>query len=217
MNTATLRLWQLISPALPVGAYSYSQGLEYVNLRGIVRDEYTALQWLRELLSHALATLDLPILLRVHRAWSARDGLAVRRLSRMLEARRETSELRFEDLAMGSALTQLLDSLGQPIPERRLPFASAFAVACVDWSVPEADACAGYAWAWCEGQVAAAVKLVPLGHTAGQRMLLALGNEIGAAVTSAAARRDDEIGLGLPGFAIASALHETQYTRLFRS
>ena len=217
MSAGRTRLWQLISPALPVGAYSYSQALEYVHFEGIVHDEPSTLEWLRDLLAHGVARLDLPILERVHNAWASRDELAVRRWSRELEARRETAELRFEDLAMGGALTQLLTSLGEPTPERRLPFASAFAVAAVNWAVPLEDACAGYAWAWCEAQVAAAVKLVPLGHTAGQRLLLALGADIPAAVERAAACRDHEIGASLPGLAIASALHETQYTRLFRS
>jgi urease accessory protein len=217
MSAGSLKLWQLISTALPVGAYSYSQALEYVHFEGTVHDERSALSWLRDLLAHGVACLDLPILERVHRAWAARDELAVTRLSRELEARRETAELRFEDLSMGSALTQLLASLGEPVPERRLPFASAFAVAAVNWSISVEEACAGYAWAWCEAQVAAAVKLVPLGHTAGQRMLLALGLAIPAAVACAAACRDGEIGASLPGLAIASALHETQYTRLFRS
>src|SRR5262245_28840448 len=129
MNANALRLWQLISPALPVGAYSYSQGLEYVHFEGKVHDERTALAWLQDLLAHGVVRLDLPILARVHRAWSVRDDLAVRRWSRTLEARRETAELRFEDMAMGSALTQLLVSLGVTVPERRLPIASAFAVA----------------------------------------------------------------------------------------
>lgn len=217
MSTGRTKLWQLISPALPVGAYSYSQALEYVHFEGIVHDERSAVEWLRDLLAHGVARLDLPILERVHRAWAVRDDVAVRRWSRELEARRETAELRFEDLAMGSALTQLLTSLGEAVPERRLPFASAFAVAAANWSIPLEDACAGYAWAWCEAQVAAAVKLVPLGHTAGQRLLLALGAEIPAAVARAATCRDRDIGASLPGLAIASALHETQYTRLFRS
>jgi urease accessory protein len=217
MNVRSLKLWQLISPALPVGAYSYSQALEYVHFEGKVHDERTALAWLQDLLVHGIARLDLPILARVHRAWARRDALAVRRLSATLEARRETAELRFEDMAMGSALTQLLANLDVALPERRLPFASAFAVAAVNWSIPVDDACAGYAWAWCEAQTAAAVKLVPLGHTAGQRMLLALGEEIPTAVANAAAYRDDEIGASLPGLAIASSLHETQYTRLLRS
>jgi urease accessory protein len=217
MNPTT-RLWQLISPTLPVGAFSYSQALEYVVEMRVVRDESTALEWLRDLLRHSLAALDLPILLRVHRAWHARDELGVKRSSRTLEARRESAELRFEDMSIGGALTQLLANLGEPLPvERRLPFASAFAVACVNGGVAERDACAGYAWAWCEQQTAAAVKLVPLGHTAGQRILLAIGPDIDVAVARAAAVEDADIGIGLPGLAIASALHETQYTRLFRS
>jgi len=217
VNASTLKLWQLISPALPIGAYSYSQALEQVHCSGIVHDEPSVLEWLRDVLTHGIARLDLPVLLRAHRAWQDRDSLAVLRLSQELTARRETAELRFEDLAMGGALTQLLANLGEPLPARQLPFASAFAVACANWSIPAEDACFGFAWAWCEAQVAAAVKLVPLGHTAGQRLMLALGGEIPAAVASAAACGDDEIGLSLPGLAIASALHETQYTRLFRS
>ncbi len=217
MSPSVVRLWQLISPTLPVGAYSYSQALEYVIHRNVVVDEAGVRQWIDDLLQHGLARLDLPILLRVHSAWSGGDANGVRRWSRELEARRETAELRFEDLAMGGALTQLLASLDEPVPERQLPFAAAFAVAAVDWSIPADDACAGYAWAWCEAQVAAAVKLVPLGHTAGQRILRDVGAGIAAAVSTAAALDDDAIGLGLPGLAIASALHETQYTRLFRS
>jgi urease accessory protein len=217
MNPSAFKLWQLISPTLPVGAYSYSQALEQVHAEGIVHDAPSALAWLRDVLTWGVARLDLPVLLRVHGAWAGRDALAVRRWSRALEARRETAELRFEDLAMGTALAQLLANLGVEVPERRLPFASAFAVAAVGWSISAEDACAGYAWAWCEAQVAAAVKLVPLGHTAGQRTLLALGLEIPAVLETAAACRDDEIGMSLPGLAIASALHETQYTRLFRS
>jgi len=217
MNASTLKLWQLISPTLPVGAYSYSQALEYAHFEGTVHDEASALRWLRDGLMLGVARLDLPILLRVHDAWAGGDGAAALRWSRTLEARRETAELRFEDLAMGGALAQLLASLNEPLPDRRLPFASAFAVAAVNWSIPAADACAGYAWAWCEAQVAAAVKLVPLGHTAGQRMLLALGDALPAVVESAATCADEDIGASLFGLAIASALHETQYTRLFRS
>jgi urease accessory protein len=212
-----MRLWQLISPTLPIGAYSYSQALEWVIDSGELRDEHDVREWIAGLLEHGIARLDIPILIRVRHAWAVRDAAAVRRWSRDLVAMRETSELRHEDLGMGGALAQLLVSLGVELPERTLPFASAFAVASVEWSIPPEDACAGYVWAWCEAQVAAAVKLVPLGHTAGQRVLLALGDRIAAAVAVGIACADDEIGSTLPGFAIASARHETQYTRLFRS
>ena len=194
MNANALKLWQLISPTLPVGAYSYSQALEYVHFEGKVHDERTALAWLQDLLGHGVARLDLPMLARVHRAWAVRDDLAVRRLSRVLEARRETAELRFEDLAMGSALAQLLTNLGVAVPERaRCRSRARSRSPAASWSIPVVDACTGYAWAWCEAQVAAAVKLVPLGHTAGQRMLLALGerDSDGRRECGRAARRRD--------------------------
>jgi urease accessory protein len=227
MSLDAIRLWQLISPTLPVGAYSYSQALEWVIESGEVRGEAGALAWIGGLLEHSVARLDLPVLLRVYGAWSQRDADAVRRWSRELVARRETAELRLEDLAMGGALARLVASLeaesprskspADELPTLEWPFASAFAVASVNWSIDARAACAGYAWAWCEAQVSAAVKLVPLGHTAGQRILRALGAVIPTAVDVALACSDDAIGLGLPGFAIGSARHETQYTRLFRS
>jgi len=211
------RLWQLVSPTLPVGAYSYSQALEQAVDAGYVRDAASARQWVAGLLEASLAAADLPVLVRVHRAFSAGDVPAVRRLGRELEAMRETAELRLEDLCMGGALAQLLASFGLEVPDKRLPFASAFALACVHWGIAERDACAGYAWAWCEAQTAAAVKLVPLGHTAGQKLLFELGGRIPGVVDTALACGDDDLGMSLPGFAITSALHETQYTRLFRS
>ncbi|HZF32079.1 MAG TPA: urease accessory UreF family protein [Gammaproteobacteria bacterium] len=217
MDARALKLWQLISPTLPVGAYSYSQALEYVIESGDVRGEAGALAWIAGVLEQGIAAADLPILLRVHRARGAGDVDAVRRWSTVLGALRETSELRLEDLAMGGALAQLVEALGTPALPRPLPFASAFAIACADWSIAGDDACTGYAWAWCEAQVAAAVKLVPLGHTSGQRSLLALGERIPRVVERSLAVGDDDIGLSLPGLAIASARHETQYTRLFRS
>jgi urease accessory protein len=213
----SIRLWQLVSPTLPVGAYSYSQGLEWVVHAGIVRDEASAREWLVGLLGRSIAVTDLPVLLRVHAAWQARNAAAVEHWGKELTALRETAELRFEDLSMGSALLQLLVSLKHDVPFRELPFAAAFAVACVEHGIGAAQACAGLAWSWCEAQVAAAVKLVPLGHTAGQRLLLALGAEIPAAVDAATRVTDDELGMSMPGLALASALHETQYTRLFRS
>ncbi len=120
MNASTFKLWQLISPALPVGAYSYSQALEQVHFAGIVHDEHFGARLAaRRARTSASRRLDLPILLRVHRAWADRDAAAVRRWSRALEARRETAELRFEDLAMGSALAQLLTNLGRGRPGAR--------------------------------------------------------------------------------------------------
>lgn len=117
---------------------------------------------------------------------------------------------------MGAALIALIGELGGRSPEG-LGYAAAFGVAAANASLGARDTLAGYAWAWCENQVACAVKLTPLGHSAGQRMLLKLGASLDAVVEHALAVADDEIGLASPGLAIASAQHETRHTRLYRS
>ena len=216
-NTSVYRLWQLISPNLPVGAYSYSQGLEQVIHTAKITDEAATMNWISGVLEHGLARTDIPVLLRVYDATRNGDDEGALWWSRQLLAMRETAELRLEDLSMGAALLRLLPELGVPVPAAELPFAAAFAIGASAWNVDPTDACAGYAWSWSEQQVAAAIKLVPLGHTAGQRLLLALGERIERAVTIASGLDDEELGMSLPGLAIASARHETQYTRLFRS
>lgn len=212
-----VRLWQLISPSLPVGAYSYSQGLEQAVHTGHVHDDASTLEWIRGVLRAGIGSTDLPVLARVYAAAATGDDLTIRRWSDELVARRETAELRFEDLSMGGALARLLRDLGVRCPACELTFAAAFAIAGAHWRIPLAGTAAGYAWAWCEAQTAAAVKLVPLGHTAGQRVLLALGGHIDEVIGEALLAGDDDIGASLPGLALVSALHETQYTRLFRS
>ena len=211
------RLWQLISPALPVGAYHYSQGLEQAVESGWVADESSAHSWIAGLLGTVVAMVDLPIVIRVHAAWTAGDAQAVRHWDRVSMACRETAELREEELNMGSALTRLARTLEARIPEGPLGFAAAFAVLAADWAIAARDAAAGYGWSWCENQVAAAVKLVPLGHSAGQRMLRSLGGAVEAAVLRAFDAEDAEIGCTAPGHALACARHETKEVRLFRS
>jgi urease accessory protein len=169
------------------------------------------------LLTHGLARVDLPVMLRIHAAWSRGDRDGVASWSERLVAMRETAELRFEDRSMGAALARWLDQLGLARPPEPLAFAAAFAVAAAECRIPADDTAAGYAWAWAELQVAAAVKLVPLGHSVGQRVLWQLGARIDSAVRTAMACDDEDIGMSLPGMTLASALHETQYSRLFRS
>jgi urease accessory protein len=221
-SVARLRLWQLISPALPIGAYAYSQGLEQAVEAGWIGDEAGAGDWIEGLLGHSLAALDVPVLVRLYRAWSMGDGRSVAHWNRFLLAAREAAELRDEDEHLGAALLRLLADLGVGeaaawATDEPASYAAAFAMAVVEWGVPVRDAVEGYLWAWCENQVAAAVKLIPLGQTAGQRLLsrlmvpLAKAAEYGMNVT------DDDIGALAPGLAMASALHERQYTRLFRS
>jgi len=216
-----LRLCHLVSPALPVGAYAYSQGLEYAVHAGWVRDEATTLEWLQGLSHSGVGTLDLPILLRLHRAWSTADALAVRHWSAQLIAARETCELRAEELHLGRALARVLVELGigeaGAWQQEAAAFATLFGLAAVRWRIDAADALGGYLWAWSENQVLAAVKLVPLGQSAGQRLLHRLTEDMPAIIERAQRLGDDAIGVGTLSQALASALHESQYTRLFRS
>lgn len=221
-DIARLRLWQLISPALPVGAYAYSTGLENAVDCGWITDEKTASDWITGQLQHNLSALDVPVLKRLYQAWQENDVAHAEHWSRFLLASRETGELLAEDRHLGSALARLLPELG--IEEARnwqdtndSSFAAMFSLAAAHWQVPVAEAAQGYLWAWCENQVAAAIKLIPLGQTAGQRILSTVTQQVPTAVNHGMALDDDDIGAIAPGVALASARHETQYSRMFRS
>lgn len=221
-RTARRRLWQLISPTLPVGAYSYSTGLEYAVEAGWVTDADAARDWIAAQLSNLHARIDLPALLRLHAAWEAGDIAGVESWNGWLRAARETAELRAEDLSQGRALARLLTDLGLPDAEgwaRRddACWATLFALAAVVWRIPPDEMLDGYLWSWCENQVAAALKLVPLGQTEGQRLLAQLSACLSESTDLAQGLRDEDLGGSLPGVTLASMLHETQYSRLFRS
>lgn len=217
-----LRLLQLASPTLPVGAYAYSQGLEWAVAAGWVGDEPSLAGWLDEQLTHALGGVDLPIFARLYAAAGNGDDAAQLSWSRHLIALRETRELVADDCNRGRALARLLRDLGVTaadpwVTRQDVPFAALAAIAAVAWSIPLASVAQAYAWSWLENQVLVGVKLIPLGQVAGQRLLLHLARRIPAVCDDALARSDDEIGGMLPIVALASSLHETQYTRLFRS
>jgi len=217
-----LRLLQLASPMLPVGAYAYSQGLEWAVECHWVHDEASAAGWIGGVLGQGPSRLDVPVLARLYRAWASDDVARVHHWSRLLDAARESGELQAEARQLGESLAVLLDQLGvhaaRPWKEIEYTgFPTLFALAAVRFEVPLPEATLGYLWAWCENQVAAAIKLVPLGQAAGQRTLSTLIERLPAAAERGLALADDEIGALAPRLAIASARHETQYTRLFRS
>ena len=224
-NDHLLRLLQLASPALPVGAFSYSQGLEAAVEAGIVHDRETALCWIGDLLNYSLATMEAPVLLRLIDGFRAKDFTAVEHWNDLFLASRESAELRAETVQMGFSLARLLKELSGIDTEALrelyrlgdISFPCAFACAVASWNLPPAQALAAYLWSWAENQAMAALKLVPLGQTDGQRMLLALGERIGAIGERAAKLGDDDIGVFMPRLAILSSRHETQYSRLFRS
>ena len=216
-----LKLLQLASPTLPVGAYSYSQGLEAACEAGLVRDEESAARWIGEVLEIGIAAMEAPLLLRLVEAWQRGDTAAVARWNDEWIASREGAELRAETLQMGYSMRKLLADLGvgdarlDEVADLSYPAAYAFAIAA--WNLEAREALEAYLFSWLENQVLAAVKCVPLGQTAGQRMLLSLAARIPAISTRAAALRDDDLCNFAPGLALLSARHETQYSRLFRS
>jgi urease accessory protein len=222
---ALARLLQLASPALPVGAYSYSQGLEAAVDAGLVHDAASAQRWIGEVLAFAVARLEAPVWWRLHAAWSADEPERVTHWNDIFRSTRESAELRAETLQMGYSLQRLLLEAGEfddaSLARLRgiaeITFPAAFAFAAAKWEIPVRSALIAYLWAWLENQVMAALKSVPLGQTDGQRLLLALGTLLPGIADSACALGDDELCNYAPGFAILCSRHETQYSRLFRS
>jgi urease accessory protein len=223
MSLSLARLLQLASPALPVGAYAYSQGLEWaVEARWIV-DEASALDWIGGLLDNAVGAFEAPLVAAAHRAWSRGDVDEALRLDALFVASRESAELRAETLQMGYSLRRMLDDVPDlPRPARidsadamSFPIAwSGVAAAC---GIDVEHTVTAYLWAWCENQTMAALKSIPLGQAAGQRTLVVLGTQLPAIARRAIAMPEDAWHNAAPGFAIACSRHETQYSRLFRS
>ncbi|WP_242523591.1 urease accessory protein UreF [Microbulbifer salipaludis] len=218
-DVALLRLLQLSSASLPVGGYAFSQGLEYAVDAGWVTTLDHTRDWLSVQLKASLAQVDCPILLRCHRALQGNDVERLRYWNDYALACRETRELRLTDTATGNALVRLLVQLqvAQPFTQKETSFVAAFAIAAHHWQLNEEAALLGLVWAWLENQVAAATKLVPLGQTQAQRLLGEIQQQVPAAILHARALQDADLGAGLPALAIASAQHEHQYSRLFRS
>lgn len=219
-DAGLLRLLQLSSVSLPVGGYAFSQGLEYAIDIGWLRNQAQVHDWLQMQIDHALAQVDLPLLRLMMQAAADENWAEILRLNDLALACRETKELRLTDTAMGEALARLLNSLSVPHPFNSgddISFVSLFTVAAQQWQVSEEAAVLGFSWAWLENQVAAATKLVPLGQTQAQLLLGELQPVLLTAIESSATLDEDRIGAGLPALAIASALHEQQYSRLFRS
>jgi len=213
---------QLSSPTLPVGAFAYSQGLESAIETGLIRDRETLATWLKDALTLSLKNVDLPLFKRLYDCWGSDDNKEILRWNKTLFAQRETKELRDEDHQLGLALARLLDDLGIKQAkylrkEKQLCFLTLFTLAACEWNIEMEQAANGFIWSWLDNQIAAAIKLVPLGQTDGQHVLSELLPIIPEIVEQGLAIEDDEIGASLPMLAILSSQHETQYSRLFRS
>jgi urease accessory protein len=226
---ALLQLVWLASPALPVGGFSYSEGLEAAVDAGLVDDETSLRRWLRDQLLLTLARCDLPAAAAAFKAWRRGDAARVAELNAWLLATRETAELRRQTEQMGRSLVdwlgnrgdtradsaQRLEQLATLYPAPSWPVA--FALAAERTGAPLREALLVFAFGWSENLVQAAIKAVPLGQSAGQRVLAALAEAVPEAVDRALRMPDSERQAYSPMLAIQSARHETQYSRLFRS
>lgn len=219
-----LQLLWLASPALPVGGFSYSEGLEAAVDAGHVRDAGSAAEWLTQQLHLTLARSDLAVIAQALRAWRAGDAARVRALNDWLLQTRESAELKLQTEQMGRSLREWLRKLPQA-DATVLDFSAGidpsypvlFALAASGSGAPEREVLLAYAFGWAENLMQAALKAVPLGQTAGQLILSRLAAEIPAAVEYALALPDEARQAYSPMLAILSSRHETQYSRLFRS
>ena len=223
-----ISLLHLASPALPIGGFSYSQGLEAAIDNGLVRDAATAANWIRGNLLHVQSQAEAPLWLLLHRAWRAGDVDQIRTHNDWFHTTRETSELRLETEQMGWSLGKLVAQMEWGDATLRETLASlsplclptAFTAACIALDIPERDGLAAYCFTWAENQVAAAIKAVPLGQVAGQRILRALHGAVQEVVAEAIRRADTQppqLSTFSPMLGLLCARHETQYSRLFRS
>jgi urease accessory protein len=219
-----LQLMWLASPALPVGGFSYSEGLEAAVESGRVSTEAQAADWLADQLQLSLARSDLALLAKAMGAWRRHDLAHVRELNDWVLQTRESAEFRLQSEQMGRSLLQWLrhhDSASVADMDAclQLPptYPVAFALAASATQASVRDALLAYAFGWAENMTQAAIKSVPLGQNAGQRILARLAGEIPGAVDHAMRLGDSERQAFTPMLAILSAQHEAQYSRLFRS
>lgn len=220
-----LHLLQLVSPSLPIGAYSYSQGLEAALENRSVTDAASARIWIMATLDEVVARFEAPVFWRLMAAFEARDTQAVDDWNTRFIAARDTAEFRAETIQMGYSLGKLATELAigdagllailQSQTELSLP--AALAYAAVALQVPPQAALLGMLFSWAENQVLVCVKSVPLGQVAGQRLLLSLQPALAAAAERVPVLSDAQLSNWSPGLSLHSMQHEVQYSRLYRS
>jgi urease accessory protein len=219
------RLFQLASPMLPIGAYSYSQGLEWAIESEDVTDIATAQAWIGDVLNIYFANFELPILVRLYSAWQHLDETEIEKWDSIYQAGRDTAETLAESRQMAYSLLRLQKELGTwPLPVllfsesfEEPAFPTIYAASAMCWDISVNDMLHAYVWSWLENQVSAAMKTVPLGQVAGQRILSSLAAGIPKLIEYATQLGDGDINNFCPALTIASCRHEMQYSRLFRS
>ena len=224
LDSSLLQLMWLASPALPIGGFSYSECLEAAVDTGRAATEGDACVLLVDQLHLSLSRSDLPAVAQAVTAWRADDHARIATLNAWVLQTRESSELRQQTEQMGRSLLDWLRNHTTATPAQiailaaQLPtYPIAFALAASATQAPLRDCLLAYAFGWAENMTQAAIKSVPLGQSAGQRILSALAADIPAAIDHALAVTDDSRQAFSPMLAILSSQHEVQYSRLFRS
>ncbi len=222
---ALLSLLQLASPALPVGAYSYSEGLEALVETGRLDSLASLKHWIAQELYYGAVRLEAAVMVRGYRAAIAANSAELIAWNHWLSAARETEELRSQSWQMGRSLLRLfldLQAAAKPpcalaLYQENCHFAIAFAVVAAEWQIDGRSAVLGYLYSWSANLVNAGVKLIPLGQTAGQQLLIHLQPILETSAETILGLTDDDLSSCGWGLALASMTHETQYSRLFRS
>ena len=225
MNTndlSLLKLMNLMSPTLPIGGFTYSQGIEKAIESNWITDFESAKKWLESQLLINLKFTDLPILMRLYKSVDSKNYKRAIYWSNFLLACRETMELRDEENNRGRSLAKLIESLEKDQAKEwskilKTNHLLGYAFLSNVWNISIKKLLLGYSWSWLENQVAATVKIIPLGQTDGQKLLNEIIKKIPSVVEEVEIINDNEIGISQPAFVIASCLHETQYTRIYRS
>ncbi|MCU0532642.1 MAG: urease accessory protein UreF [Hydrococcus sp. Prado102] len=222
-DSSLLHLLQLASPALPVGAYSYSEGLETLVDREVINNKETLEDWIEDELKYGSIRIETAIMLRSYHSVCQNDLEALDKWNAWLSAARDTEELRQQSWQMGRSLLKLFVEL-QPqysvfasAIDAPCNYAVAFGVAAACWQIEERVAAIGYLQSWTANIISAGVRLIPLGQTAGQQILINLHDLIVRVTQEILLLEDEEMSSCSWGLALASMAHQTQYTRLFRS
>lgn len=215
-----LNLLQLASPTIPIGAYSYSEGLENLVAKNLITNQQQLQEWLSTELNYGSISIEAAIMIRGYRSILKQDISTLVYWNNWLSASRETSELREQSWQMGASLLKLLVDLG--IPEQKAiqtqcNYAIAYAIGATAWDIPLLDATLAYLHSWATNLITAGVKLIPLGQTQGQQILRELHDTIKENAPRIINLQDDQLYSCNWGLCFASMAHQSQYTRLFRS
>jgi urease accessory protein len=225
-DLAFYRLQQLINPNLPIGGFTYSQGIEWAVEEKWITNRQESLIWLEELLGNSLETFDLPLLSRLYTSVKEENVDSFHYYAQLAYAGRETKELRLEDTQCAEALIRVLSQLGEVDTWPLWPLLfevckktllAPFAMAGCYWKISLEQVLAGFLWSWLENRVACLVKVVPLGQSDGQWLLHSLSETLDETIKKVLTIEDNALGSSAFGMVLASCQHETQYCRLFRS